>query len=280
MENIGCESLDADGHGAKRDGACKFTHLLHAHFSAHSARTVTSAYLHAGAHTRMAQVSEKVCCMRMSLISVSPSLSHVSPVSTVSVRRLSLDFPVRTGDADLTCPESAGNAHLRTSAVGFGYLAKSTHHTGYEPKEFDKITVDNLDLENISEFSRVTQESTGLTSVTTMCGPISVLQVSCVDFVLSNERMPRETVRRQREREEREGSVISIRSHSFQLHREFCSDGRDLREDLERRAQQLFLVKIQFREIKIQLSTTWRSQIWNEKIQNTHSESEMKNRLH
>ena len=166
-------SIPGSGNYRVGDGSCKHTHLLHAHFSAHSACTVTSAYLQAGAHTRMAQVSEEVSCMRMSLISISPSLSHVSPVSTVSVRRRALDFPVR-----------AGHAHLRTSAVGFGYLAKSTHHTGYEPKEFDKITVDNPDLENISEFSRVTQERTGLTSITTMCGPICVLQVSCSYFVL------------------------------------------------------------------------------------------------
>ena len=59
--------------------------------------------------------------------------------------------------------------------------------------------------------------------------------------------MPRETVARQTEREEREVFVISvaesiskksrrnsIRSHSPQTHREFSSDERDLREDLER----------------------------------------------
>ena len=32
----------------------------------------------------------------------------------------------------------------------------------------------------------------------------------------------------------------------------------------------LFLVKIQFAENKTRLSTTWRSNIWNEEIQNTH----------
>ena len=59
---------------------------------------------------------------------------------------------------------------------------------------------------------------------------------------------------RDREREKSEGSVISvaesmskksrrngIRSHSLQTHREFCSDERDLRKDLERRAQQAVL---------------------------------------
>ena len=59
--------------------------------------------------------------------------------------------------------------------------------------------------------------------------------------------MPRETVARQREREEREGSVISVAesmsrksrrnstgSHSLLTRREFYSDERDLRDHLER----------------------------------------------
>ena len=57
-----------------------------------------------------------------------------------------------------------------------------------------------------------------------------------------------------REREEREGSVISVAesmsrksrrnstwSYSLETHRKFYSDERDLREDLERRAQQAVL---------------------------------------
>ena len=64
----------------------------------------------------------------------------------------------------------------------------------------------------------------------------------------------RETVARQREREEKEGSVISVaewmsmqsprnsvRSHSLQTHKEFYSDDRDLRGHLERRTQQAVL---------------------------------------
>ena len=66
--------------------------------------------------------------------------------------------------------------------------------------------------------------------------------------------MPRETVARQRERGEREGSVVGVtesmskksrlnstRSHSLRTHRGFYSDERDPREHLERRAQQGFL---------------------------------------
>ena len=39
----------------------------------------------------------------------------------------------------------------------------------------------------------------------------------------------------------------SIRSHSLQTHREFYSDERDLREDLNEELNKLFLVKIQLR---------------------------------
>ena len=37
-------------------------------------------------------------------------------------------------------PRSAGQAHLRTCAGEFGYLADHTHLIGYEPKELDKTT--------------------------------------------------------------------------------------------------------------------------------------------
>ena len=63
-----------------------------------------------------------------------------------------------------------------------------------------------------------------------------------------------ETVARQREREERESSVLnvaesmsrksqrnSIRNHSLQTHKEFYSDDRDLRRHLERGAHQAIL---------------------------------------
>ena len=83
----------------------------------------------------------------------------------------------------------------------------------------------------------------------------SVSHVSHDDFALqiarkhsSGNRLP------DSEREEREGSVISaaeslskksrlnsIGRHSLQTHRKFYSDERDLRKDLERRAQQAVL---------------------------------------
>ena len=42
--------------------ACTYTHLLHAHFSAHSARTAYFAHFSCVSHARMAQVSVKAVC--------------------------------------------------------------------------------------------------------------------------------------------------------------------------------------------------------------------------
>ena len=87
--------------------------------------------------------------------------------------------------------------------------------------------------------------------------------------------MPRETVCRQREREEREGSLISVvdvkeksteqyKSHSLQTHIVFYSDERDLREPLERRAQQAILDeksvqrKLYSTEYNMEIQNSWR----------------------
>ena len=88
---------------------------------------------------------------------------------------------------------------------------------------------------------------------------------------------------RDREREERGGSVISvaesmskksrrnsIRNHSLQTHRKFYSGGRDLREHLERRAQQAIPGENSVKKNNVRLSTTWRSKMWNEESPNTH----------
>ena len=57
----------------------------------------------------------------------------------------------------------------------------------------------------------------------------------------------------------------SIRSYSRQTHREFCSDGRDLREHLERRAQQAIIGensiqrKLYLNEYKMEIQNLKRS---------------------
>ena len=141
-------------------------------------------------------------------------------------------------------------------------MADSAHSTGYEPKLLDKnISVDDdmtpisdPDHDSISKFSKSTRQGTRLFCVPTVCENTSVSHVSCGNVTLPKESQPRETVRGQREREGREGSLISaresmsrtsrrnsIRSYSQQTPKEFYSDERDLREHLERRAQQAIL---------------------------------------
>ena len=71
------------------------------------------------------------------------------------------------------------------------------------------MLTDDPDLDEISDFSKTIRENTELFGLPTVF-EISVLQVSCGDFDLSNERMPRGTMSRQRERKEREGSAISV----------------------------------------------------------------------
>ena len=76
----------------------------------------------------------------------------------------------------------------------------------------DTTTINDPDHDSISDFSKTTRENTGLFGVPIVF-ETSVSHVSNGDFALqreSQESMPRETVARQREREEREGSVISV----------------------------------------------------------------------
>ena len=103
----------------------------------------------------------------------------------------------------------------------FGYLADSTHSTGCEANEFDKNTSADDDAtlihdpdHNISDFSKTTNENTSQFGVHTVFGSF-VLNVFFIgDFVPQKAKKVKkacnlETVARQREREEREGFVIS-----------------------------------------------------------------------
>ena len=93
--------------------------------------------------------------------------------------------------AVLSRPKSAGHVPLRTCIEKFDYLAKSDANTGYEPDEFDKITVvnndtmlmDDPDLDEISDFSKNSRENTGEFGVPTMF-ETSVSRVSHGDFPL------------------------------------------------------------------------------------------------
>ena len=203
--------------------------------------------------TRMAQGYEQKLfgwCMGMSFLPISPFsilMSHPCP---------SLLFPY--GEP---CWSAADVFSSCNGDEEFGYLAKSARLTGYEPKQLDKMVtadddstpINDPDHDSISDFSKTTHWNTGWFCFPTVC-ETSVSQVSRGDIALqheSKESLTRETEGKQRQREERHGSVMSVgesmsresrrnivRSHSHQTHRDFYSDERDLREHLERRAQQ------------------------------------------
>ena len=76
---------------------------------------------------------------------------------------------------------------------------------------FDDMTpISDPDHDSISEFSKTTNEGARLFSVPTVCETTSVSDVSCGNVAPPKESQPLENVRGQSEREEREGSVISV----------------------------------------------------------------------
>ena len=210
------------------DGECTYTHLLHAHFfcaqRAHSVLRTSSCV----SHTRKAQVSWKRCLSHECHFSPSRLLpSHVSPTLAVSARSLRdhsrqrLHWRSRPRVlAELSRPESEGHAQLRTCIAKLGYLTKSDANTGYEPKKFgkktsvdDDTTLINNPKHNISDFSKTTKENIRQFGVPT----VFETSVSHDFFMMillfrwkAKKACNRETVARQREREEREGFVISV----------------------------------------------------------------------
>ena len=96
------------------------------------------AHFHA-CHTRMAQGHEKKCLTHVVSLHLAFSvlMFHPSP-SAVPARSLRDQPHRRTRPhrlAELSRPQSAGQAHFRTSDEQFDYLDKSVLHTSYEPKE-------------------------------------------------------------------------------------------------------------------------------------------------
>ena len=149
----------------------------------------------------------KVFAVRMSYLSISPSpfscfTRHLCSSRTVTSTPRSV--------CTFLAEQRTGQAHFRSSGEEFGYLADPTHSTGYEPKEFDIITsadgdttpINDPNYDNISDFSKITRENTGLFGVPTML-EASVSHVSHCEFFLqgeSKDSMPRETVARHGER--------------------------------------------------------------------------------
>ena len=248
------------------------THIFLTHFLCVASRHGVHAWL-------------EVFAVRMSYLSLTLSILMFHPPSLLFPHgHFETTFLSAQSLPNCSRSESAGQAHFRTSGGEFGYLAdparstESALNTGHEPNEFDKITsadgdttsIKDPDLDEISDFSKATRENTGLFGVSTML-EASVLHVShgeCKDS------MHRETVARQREREEREGSVISVAEPIsrkvdrtvlgvilFRLTENSILINEISENILNEELNKLFLVNIQLRENRTRLRTTWRSRI-------------------
>ena len=190
-------------------------------------------------------MAQGVCAVRMSYLSISPSLFMCHPPSLLFPHgHFEITFPSAPSSSNCTRPESAGQAHFRTSAEEFGYLADPAHSTGYEPKEFDKVTsvdgdttpINDLDLDSISDFSRKPHARVLDCSMFPQClKPLFRQFLTVVLLFREREREQRKHASGNRcktVREKREGSVISvaesmsrksrrnsIRGHSLQTQR-------------------------------------------------------------
>ena len=177
-------------YGGEHTLACRTHIFLHvARSQSHSHIFMRVTYTHGSS------VCKKVFA-HVSFLSPSRHLpSHVSPILALPWRslrdqsRLRLHWLRHPRDlAVLSRPESAGHAPLRTCIAKFGYLAKSDANTGFEPKEFHKITsVENDTMlinepnHNFSDFSKTTNENTRQFGVPTVFES-SVSQRSHGDF--------------------------------------------------------------------------------------------------
>ena len=247
------------------DGECTYTHLLHAHLSAHSACTVTFAHLHACAHTRMAQVMSKrllhVCVIPLHpplscLTRLCCSLTVISrSIPTLTSTTFLPNFPVLEAqdmrNSARACPVSTQVMSPRSSTRSLLTIQTSKNlwilksHTG--KYWIDQCTHDVW---------------------TDLCFASFLWWFWFVKWTHATGN------REKTEREEREGSVISVvesmskksrrnsvRSHSLQTHREFYPDERNLQEHFERRAQRAILGE---NSVQSKLHSTE----YNRKIQN------------
>ena len=209
---------------------------------------------------------ERVCGGFAHVINLHISL--VSPMLRPSPPTPSLLFPHGQRDwsaasdiiSDQPGPKIPGPALADKGEYVSGRLVKSAHLTGYEPNGSDSmINADNNatpindpDNDGISEFSKTTHDNTGWFGVPTVFES-SVPQISRGDLALQKAKRawlgkPRASkgcgeteavlwlVLQNRCQEG--GPRSSMRSHSHQTQRKLYSDERDLREHLERRAQQ------------------------------------------
>ena len=216
------------------DGRCTHTHMLLAHFlrTARSLRTSSCvSHTHGSRSWKMMFVA---CACRLSWF--------LSCFTRLRLLFLHGHFETNFTDAPVhtILPNFPGpKARVKRTPhedEQFGYLATSVLLTGYEPKEFDKITSVDVDTppindpdHNISDFSKTTSENTGHSVLNPLFCTFLI-----GDFALqreSKESMPRETVARQRKRGKRrfcdQRCRVGVKEMSTEQYQEsFSSDSK------------------------------------------------------
>ena len=259
--------------------------LLHTH-SVHTSHILMRvAHMH-GSRVSAVRMSSSLCHLTFSLLVFHPSLLllfldglfettpdyDLDDLTDVSVHAILPNFPDLKAQVKRTPHEDEE----------FGYLATSALNTGYEPKEFNKITSvdDDTMLINDPTSRKSTNENI---SVWILC----FARFSLVILFLrekAKKACNRETVAWQREREERQGFCDQscridvnekvdgtiLKVILFGLTEDSILMNETSENTLNEGINRIFRVKIQFRENDSRLSTTWRSKIWSDEIQNTH----------
>ena len=249
----------------------------------------TSAHLHACAHTRMAQVHEKgfdrMCAFVLHL-AFSLLMSHPSLLFPHG------DFET-TPDYDLT--DDPVHTFLPYSPVlkaqAMRNSAPASRSLATWPSQMQTQVMSPTSSTRSLPWTVTRCSSTIRTTISFWCS--HSVWIFCFAryswwFCSSDSKASMQSRNRcwtERKRKEREGFVICridakqrkvnrtvfvwvwrvTENSILKSLRKFYSDGWDLREHLQRRAQQAVIGEIQIREDYTWLSTAWRSRIWREK---------------
>ena len=110
--------------------------FLYTHSVSHAHCLCTFSLRDVQTRTRMAQGVCSVCVCVISLHLALSILMFHPPSLLFPHGHFDAKFPSAPSSSSVTRPRSVGQAHFRTCAGEFRYLADPTHLTSYEPKEF------------------------------------------------------------------------------------------------------------------------------------------------
>ena len=254
----------------------------------------TSAHLHACEHTHGPRLWKRFCCMRMSLISVSPSPFSCFTLHPCCSPTVTSTTPSRLWRPRLPCralPDPKARVK-RTSAWVPRSLATwpiPTHSTGYmspsSPTRPLLWTVTRCPSTIRTTIASLTSREPHARTLDCSVFPQCVKPLSRTahgNFVLRREK-PRNHAsgnrcKTEKERKEKDlWSVLQSRCQGrvavpgvvlFRLENSMLMN--EISENTLNELNKVFLVKIQLRENYTRLSATWRSKIWSKKPQNVH----------